>query len=126
MRVYIAVAGVIVFLLGLSYYTLHAFRDTADQMGHEIKNLESDISGGDWDGAANTVKLMQQDWDQHKQWWAVFIDHQEIDNIDTALARATIYIKAREKALAGGELAVLKLMLEHIPEKERINLKNIF
>ena len=126
MKVYIAVVSMILFLLVLSVYTLHAFSDTAAQMAGEIDRLESDVMNSNWTGAANTVEEIKQNWDKHKQWWAIFIDHQEIDNIDTALARTEKFIETQERALGVGELAVLRLMLEHIPEKERVNLKNIF
>jgi len=126
MKVYIAVAGMILSLLGLSAYTLHAFSDTAAQMAGGIDRLEADVLNSNWTGAAKTVVEIKQDWVKHKQWWAIFIDHQEIDNIDTALARTEKFIETQERALAAGELAVLRLMLEHIPEKERVNLKNIF
>ncbi|MFA7467178.1 MAG: DUF4363 family protein [Desulfotomaculaceae bacterium] len=126
MKVYIAVAGMVLFLLVMSVYTLQAFSDTAAQMSGGIDRLESDVLNSDWTGAANKVEAIKEDWDKYKQWWAVFIDHQEIDNIDMALARAEKFIVTQERALAAGELAVLRLMLEHIPEKEQINLKNVF
>jgi len=125
-KVYIAVAGMVLFLLVMSVYTLQAFSDTAAQMSGRIDRLESDVLNSDWTGAANKVEAIKEDWDKYKQWWAVFIDHQEIDNIDMALARTEKFIVTQERALAAGELAVLRLMLEHIPEKEQINLKNVF
>jgi len=64
-------------------------------------------------------------WNKHKGWWAMVIDHQEIDQIDMALIRTRQYIDLQDRD-ASVELAVLRRMLEHIPDKEQVNLKNIF
>lgn len=126
MKVYGVVAGLLISLLVLSIYTLHAFDNTAAQMAGGIDRLEADIFNSDWTGAGDKVEDIKREWDEHKQWWAMFIDHREIDNIDTALVRTLKFIESREKASAAAELAVLRLMIKHIPEEERINLKNIF
>lgn len=126
MKIYAVVAGVLVFFVGLGFYTIDKFHDNAMQMLDEIGRTETAISAARWDEAAAGIDSIKGAWEKHQRWWTVFIDHDEIDNIDTALTRTEQYVKARESALADGELAVLKLMLEHIPEKERVNLKNIF
>lgn len=125
MKVYAAVIGVVVLLLALGFYTQHALQSTADRMLGGIRQLDAVLAGDDWDRATGVVKAIQEDWERHKKWWAVFIDHQEIDNIDTSLVRTSKYIETRESAQAAAELGVLELMLKHIPEKERVNLQNI-
>lgn len=126
MKVMTAVAGVMLLVLGLGIYTLRAYSDTAVEMVAKINRAEQAVAGGEWDRAVKSIGDMRRDWDQHKRWWALFIHHQEIDNIDIALTRAEEYIRSRESSLAAGELAILKLLLQHIPEKERVQLKNIF
>jgi len=126
MRVLLVVAGTVCFLLGLGIYTVKVYSDTSVQMVEKIKQAERAVARSNWDGAKEAIGETKLDWDKHKNWWAVFIDHQEIDNIDTALARAEKYIECQERTLATGELAVLKLLLMHIPEKERLKLKNVF
>ncbi len=125
MKVYIVVAGLLISLLVLGIYTLHAFDDTAMRMANTIDRLETDIFNSDWTEAENKVGDIKREWDGHKQWWTIFIDHREIDNIDTALARTLKFIETRERASAVAELAALRLMIKNIPEKERINIKNV-
>jgi len=126
MKIYAVVAGVLIFWVGLGFYTIDRFQGNATQMLDEIGRTETAIFAARWDEAAASIDNIKRAWEKHQRWWNVFIDHDEIDNIDTALTRTEQYVKARERVLATGELAVLKLMLEHIPEKERVSLKNIF
>ncbi len=126
MRALLFVAVTVSFLLGLGIYTVKVYSDTSAQMVERVRQAERAVARGNWDGAEEAIGDTRLDWDKHKNWWAVFIDHQEIDNINTTLARAEKYIECRERTLAAGELAVLKLLLLNIPEKERLQLKNVF
>ena len=56
---------------------------------------------------------------------AIILDHQEIDNIEFSLAKIKEYVASRDLPLALGQLSELKLMIEHIPRKEAVNLENI-
>jgi len=58
--------------------------------------------------------------------WTVFLDHEEIDNIDTSLVRISKYIETKNTSMAMSEIAVLRQFVKHIPENESLSLKNIF
>ena len=114
MKIYAGVIGVMVFLVGLGFYTIDRFQSDAAQMLVGIGRTETAISGARWEEAGAGIASVKDAWEKHRRWWALFIDHDEIDNIDMVLTRAEQYIKAREETLAFGELAVLKQMLEQI------------
>ena len=126
MKIYLGAAGVIVFMVGLGFYVIDRFQGDAAQMLAGIGRTETAISGAGWDEAGAGIAGVRDAWEKHRRWWALFINHDEIDNIEMVLTRAEQYIKAREETLAFGELAVLRQMLEQIPENERVNLKNVF
>jgi hypothetical protein len=126
MRIYVAVAIALLLVLVVSFITLDKLDSTADEMVAGFGGLEKAIAEGSWADADRGVEQVGEKWNRHKGWWPMVIDHQEIDNIDMALARIRQYIGMQDGVMAAGELAVLKQMLEHIPEKERVNLKNIF
>lgn len=126
MRIYVAVVIVLLLALSVSLITLDKLDSTTDDLVAGFDGLETAIAGDNWEDAGAGIERVEILWHKHKGWWAMVIDHQEIDNIDMALARIKQYIKVRDRAMASGELAVLKQMLEHIPEKEKVNLKNIF
>jgi len=126
MRIYIGVSVVFALVLALGLFTLDGLGDSAGKMVAGFDGLESAIASGNWEEAAESIGKMQDLWSGYKGWWAIVVDHQEIDNIDMALVRVNKYVNMHDRAMAAGELAVLRQMLEHIPDKERVNLKNIF
>ncbi|MCL2337382.1 MAG: DUF4363 family protein [Firmicutes bacterium] len=125
MKFYLLVAGLVMSLLLLSVSVLYTFTDDAAQMADSINRLEAQLLNNEWGQAESTAGEISGAWEQHKQWWPVFIDHQEIDNIDMTLARTVKFVENKARAQAIAELAVLKVLLKHVPEKERVNLKNV-
>jgi hypothetical protein len=69
---------------------------------------------------------MEKNWAQSARWWPVFLDHEEMDNIEFSLAKVKAYVSSHNQALALGQLEELKLMLKHIPEKEALNIKTYY
>lgn len=125
MRIYVAVVVVLLLVLAVSFATLDKLNSTAKELVEDFDGLEEAIATGNWAAAGHDVEELARKWNQHKDWWAIVIDHREIDNIEMSLIRIGQYICMQDRALAAGELAVLKQLLEHIPEKEKVNLKNI-
>ncbi|MBF7083971.1 DUF4363 family protein [Desulfallas sp. Bu1-1] len=126
MKIYLGVLAALVLVLAIGFTSVSQLEKTAGQMVVGFDRLDRAIAVGNWDVAREGVDKARNIWSRHKKWWAVVIDHQEIDNIDMAFARITKYIGMQDRAMASGELAVLRQMLEHIPEKERVSLQNIF
>jgi len=125
MRIYVAVIAVLIVVLAFGVYNVNALEKDTQQMMTGFENLEADIATGNWHAASKGMEQVQEQWSAHKGRWAMVIDHQEIDNIDMAIARVTKYIEQKDSTMASGEASVLKQLLEHIPKKEKINLKNI-
>lgn len=126
MRIYLGVLVALALVLGIGFTSVSQLDKTAGQMVAGFDRLDRAIATGHWEVAREGVDRARHTWSRHKNWWAMVIDHQEIDNIDMAFARIDKYIAMRDRAMAAGELALLRQMLEHIPEKERVSLQNIF
>ncbi len=125
MRTYVLVALVMVIVLATGLFALEALKDTAARMVAGFDRVEKAVAGEDWAEARREMDRAQKMWTGYKGWWTMVIDHQEIDNIDMTMARMNRYIGMRDKTMAFGELAVLKQILCHIPEKEKVSWQNI-
>ena len=82
--------------------------------------------GERWDLAQVQSQELESTWAQKAKWWPIFLDHQEMDNIEFSLARIKGYVGCQDNSLSLGQLSELRLMIEHLPCKEAVNLKNIF
>ncbi len=126
MRIYVTVLVALLLVLSVSFITPYSLDTSASKILAGFGELEKAINHDNWEEASAGINIAEKLWNKDKGWWAVVIDHQEIDHIDMALIRTKEYISKQDRAMASGELAVLRQMLEHIPQKEQVNLKNIF
>ncbi len=125
MRTLIWVLIVVGIFLGLSFWSASYLDKTAAKMSAMVNKVEHQVVAKQWQKAGQSISQTDAQWQKTKDWWAIMIDHQEIDNIENALARLNNLTKGKDVPAALAETASLKKMLTHIPEKEVVNLHNI-
>ena len=120
----------IVVLIGLIFafgiYSLHTLTTSSNKIIHQIDAVEAHTKSGNWDQARASLTSVKQDWESTSKTWTVLLDHIEIDNIDTSLARMEKFIDTKDASQALAESATLRQYVGHIPEIESVKLKNIF
>lgn len=116
----------LILIISLGVWNNKYLQDSADAIAEQIEQVMTTIDEQRWEQARQQTAGIEKSWYKSSRWWPVFLDHQEIDNIEFSLAKAKKYVDARNVPLAQGQLSELRLMLKHIPDKESISLKNIF
>ena len=126
MKVWItAMAGLVLFI-GLAICVQNQIQNTSDLFGHEIAKIATIVEHRQWNPALKKLTLFQQKWGRIKPFWAMLIIHREMDSIDEALIRATKAVQTKSYSEAQMELGSLGHYIQHIPERERFSLVNIF
>ncbi len=125
MRLLVGVITIVLFLIGSGFWINDQLLDSSNRLISQIDKVSRQVSEEDWAGAQMQADELEKRWKQEAHWWPVFLEHQEMDNIEFSLARCQKYVTARDDALAMGQLSEIRLMIEHIPRKEQINLENI-
>ncbi len=119
----VAIGFLLILAFGIGAYAY--VNSSASQMAGQLKTAEDAIRAQKWELAQGQLASVQQNWDRAKSRWAVLLDHEEIDNIDISIKRLAEYVKSKGSALALGEVSALRLLVEHISDKEAPNIKNI-
>lgn len=122
----IPVIIVIIAFIGFSIWTQNFLNNTAQAMAEHLNIIEEAVSVEDWDLASNEIDKVKHKWGNIKKRWQMLIDHQEIDNIESALVRVYSWIDLEGRDDCLTELATLKLFVLHIPEREAFRITNIF
>jgi predicted PurR-regulated permease PerM len=125
MRLLISLLIILSFIVGLGFWANNSLQASTQQLTEQIETVILEIKDSNWEAAARETAELESGWDKSARWWPVFLDHQEMDNIEFSLARVKAYVNSRDSALALGQLEELSLMLKHIPEKEALSIKNI-
>lgn len=72
------------------------------------------------------IKEVEHIWNDHLEIWSTIVMHQELDNIAQPLARARLNINDGNLEDALQEIETTIFYLNHVKEREKFNLKNIF
>jgi hypothetical protein len=116
---------IVVLVLGGSFTSYQYIQSSTQTLGSRLASVEQSISTELWDTAHKELNSTQQDWEKNKPWWSILLDHQEIDMIDLSLKRLDKYIVTQNVPLSLGEVAALELLIDHIADTEKLNLRNI-
>jgi len=119
------IAVLVSFIIGASVYTTRLLDVTAESIEKRIHKLEDYTKTEDWHKANSEFEKIKKEWSKTQKTWTLLLDHFEIDNIDSTLARLKNYIEAQDKVMTLGETATFFQFIKHIPQKEAFNLKNI-
>ena len=125
MRLMIGVFIGLGLLIGAGFWMNDWLLDSSVRLVQQIEVVHEQIECGNWAEASFQVDELERKWDKEAKWWPVFLEHQEMDNIEFSLARCKEYVSRRDDALSMGQLAETRVMIEHIPRKEEITLENI-
>jgi hypothetical protein len=87
--------------------------------------IEQYISKEEWDEAYKSSLEYTKIWEKHSMIIKAYVNHQEIDNVEMELWKLPQYIKEESKDEALASIHVLKFLLSHISNLEKITLQNI-
>ncbi|HHW61905.1 MAG TPA: DUF4363 family protein [Syntrophomonadaceae bacterium] len=125
MRLLGTLAVLMACIIGTGFWLGCSLETSADKLSYQIDKVNAEIKRDCWEAAVEENAKLEQAWNGEAKWWPIFLDHQEMDNIEFCMARLKGYINGQDYSLSVGQLSELKLMIQHIPEKEAVNLKNI-
>ena len=72
------------------------------------------------------MKTMEESWERISEVWAVIVMHQEIDNIEQALIKTKSMINDGNIEDSIPEIETAIFFVEHVKQREKLVLKNIF
>ena len=109
---------------GAGLYTKHLEKTLYD-FQLQVKTLEASIHKDDWQQSKKQFANLEHEWDEKQTWMKVFIDHRDIEEIETVICEIRGYLAYENAEDALVKTAVLSALFIHLPESESITLNNI-
>ena len=80
---------------------------------------------GDERTAQKKFNLLISEWDRQKKIFEALVEHDEIDQIETSLKKASVYLEEEEPIMFLSEAETLLFLFRHIREIDSFSLENI-
>lgn len=128
MKEIIIIISILIIIFAGSIITQMYLNKTSALLIDKLENIKSDIENEKFDREKVSKKAeeMYSEWEKINEKWSVIILHDEIDLIETALIKMKAEIKSGEIEDSMAEIDTSIFLLNHIKEKEKTSLKNIF
>lgn len=72
------------------------------------------------------IKKVKNEWDKYKDKLSLYIEHDDLEKIETYFVQLNTHIEIEEYNMAIESLDLCVFMIEHTKDKYKLSLKNIF
>ena len=117
---------IIITIFALDLYTQNYTKTTISNTTQKLGELQEEINKNNIDGIENILKDIETDWKNVHVNLAYYIEHDELEKVDTTLGTMKSYIDSQDYTSASSELQKSIFVLEHIQKKNSFSLENIF
>lgn len=118
--------GVILFILVLDFTTQRYTKQTVDVMTVNLHELRKEIKDENKENLEDSIKRLNDEWNNRNKILSLYIEHDELEKVETYLSGFESYVEEEDKALALNEIDKTEFVLEHISNKYKFNMENIF
>ena len=125
----IVICIIIIFFIFVGDVVTQNFtKDSISEASRNLNVLRNELVKEDVDSELLKEKIIKVrgDWDNRHKKLAYYIEHNELEKVDTDLTVLYAYIQVKEYKEAVTELDRTVYVLEHIKNKNTFNLENIF
>lgn len=130
MKEFIIMLIIIIIIFGGSIYVKNYLNKTCGELSGNLEELRQKIVEAKQTGENKEVLKMAEEveekWNKTEKEWSIIVLHDELDLIETAFIRMRAEIEDGDLESATEELEVALFLVNHINEKEKFCLKNIF
>lgn len=128
----IIVIIIVIAIIIIDTITQNYTRDSFEKINNELEKIKEIINKID-DQEKNSqqelqekIKTMEEDWKIINRKTAFYIEHEELEKVNASMIKFKSYIQLEEYTEAIPELENCKYILDHIREKEKTQIINLF
>ena len=107
-------------------YTVESVESLADQLSDLKSDIFKEEENIERDSIKDKIKQIEDNWESRHDKLAYYIEHDELEKVETNLTSLGSFIEANENSEAVSELDKSVFVLKHIEDKYAFNLQNIF
>lgn len=128
MREILIILVILIIIICGAIFTQEYLNNTSNMIVSGLENLKYSIEQGNVPNQELMKKSEEiyKNWDNMNKQWSNIILHEEIDLIETALIRMKSKIKTGQLDESLEDIDTSIFLVNHINEKEKTSLKNIF
>lgn len=126
MKELIIIFVILIIIIGGAIYTNNYLYNSSQKLVGMLENLKQQVKENNTENLKQEVDKVYNEWQEIEEKWAIIVLHSELDLIETSFVRMKAQIETEELTKSIEEIDASIFLLNHISEKEKFHLKNIF
>ena len=123
----IIIVCIIVFaILVTDFITQNFTKESIKSIEDNLNIIKESINNNESQNLNNQIKELEDKWAQIDNKMSFYIEHNELEKVNSSLVRFKSYIELEDYQEAITELEECKYILEHIKDKQRMQIINLF
>lgn len=117
---------VVVFIVSLNWFLQDYTKSSISTISNKLNELKDDLKSSNKKDAEEKMNSIHGEWEQKFKILAIFIEHDELEKVETNLVALRSYIEVEDFNMGINELERGTFVLKHIAEKYDFSLVNVF
>lgn len=122
----IIILVVVALVIGLDVLSNNYLKESISKLTNELNILKTEILKENHVNAKNQMQKVRNTWEKRYKVLAYYIEHDELEKVETELVRLSSDIDMEEYKHCINELNTSIFILEHIGQKEKLDIISIF
>lgn len=109
----------------LDVFTKSNTESVMENMVNELNELYEQVSIEEKYNT-NLINDIENGWKEKMKVMSLYLEHNELEKVNNSLAKLKANIESKEKYMAVENIEEIKFLIEHIKNKNLLNIENIF
>lgn len=123
---FIIIFLVIALIVTLDVITNNYTKASVNVLTEELSSLEQILQEEQSEEITSKVSNINNEWKKRYGKLAYYIEHDELEKVETEITKISAYINVQEYDEAQNEIDTAIFILQHIEDKEKISVRSIF
>ena len=122
----IIVLLIIVIIFATDIITQNFTKNSISVMNEKLDNIKTYVINNDINNLNLEIKDLNEKWTDINNKMSFYIEHDELEKVNSSLVKFKSYIELEEYSEAVPEIDECKYILDHIKEKQSLKIINLF
>lgn len=125
MKTFFVSISIGILVVAMSVFYTYRLEKVSDSLVSDNKELIEVLENDDFESAEKIAEKMEDYINKKKTVLAIFVNHEDLDKIEFAMAELRGYVECRIKADAISKCVSLDVLLRHMPKNYKLKVGNV-
>ena len=117
---------IIIIIVTLDIFLQNYTKNSTTEIEEILSEIKESVENKDTSKQNDKLNLLDQTWEDKHNKLAYYIEHDELEKVDSSIVKVRYFLENGDIASAIAELETGKFVLKHIEDKYKFNFQNIF